>query len=281
MKKDKIPKLAECIAFGNPKGGTGKTTSCLSVAGFLARSGSKVLVVDFDPQANATSGLGIDRITLQHSIYDSVLNYCDGYKGIPITRVILETDVENLHIAPSELDLGVVEVLMQRTINRASILKRTLEEVGSLYEYILIDLPPSSGLLMINGLYAADQMMVPLDASVYSLEALDNLKIAFNDIKRMNGHSVNQITAILIRYIKPGLFSRVSRQRNPSQEVEAKLKEIFSLVFIVPDSVEIYEAQRQGVPISHYDPGSRAGRAYAEIAKSVSINNNPRTHKEN
>jgi chromosome partitioning protein len=110
---NKMQNKAECIVFTNPKGGSGKTTSCLSIGGYLARSGSKVLVVDFDPQANATSGLGIDRITLQHSIYDAVLNHCDGYKGVPITQVILwETGVENLHIAPSELDLGVVEVLM-------------------------------------------------------------------------------------------------------------------------------------------------------------------------
>ncbi|MFC1950014.1 ParA family protein, partial [Chloroflexota bacterium] len=267
-------KAAGCIAFTNPKGGTGKTTSCLSVAGYLARSGSKVLVVDFDPQANATSGLGIDRMTLQRSIYDAVLNYCNGYKGVPITQVILETDVENLHIAPSELDLGVAEVLMQRTGNRATILSRTLEEISTLYEYILIDLPPSSGLLTINGLYAANQVVVPLDASIYSLEALDNLKISFNDIKRINGHSINQITAILIRYVKPDLFSRVSRKRNPSQEVEARLREMFGTVFIVPDSVEIYETQRQGMPISHYATGSKTGRAYANIAKSLSINNN-------
>lgn len=273
-------KAAECIAFTNPKGGTGKTTSCLSIAGYLARSGSKVLVVDFDPQANTTSGLGIDKTTLQRSIYDAVLNHCDGYKGVPITQVILETDVENLHIAPSELDLGVAEILMQRTRNRANILNRTLEEAGPLYEYILIDLPPSSGLLMINGLCAANQVIVPLDASVYSLEALDNLKISFDDIKRMNGHSINQITAILIRYVKPDLFSRIARKRNPSQEVEVRLREMFGTVFIVPDSVEIYETQRQRVPISHYAPGSKVGRAYAEIAKSISINNNQKTNKE-
>ena len=265
-------KAAECIAFTNPKGGTGKTTSCLSVAGYLARSGSKVLVVDFDPQANATSGLGIDRMTLQRSIYDAVLNHCDGYKGVPITQVILETDVENLHIAPSELDLGVAEILMQRTRNRANILNRTLEEAGPLYEYILIDLPPSSGLLMINGLCAANQVIVPLDASVYSLEALDDLKISFNDIKRINGHSINQITAVLIRYAKPDVFSRMFHKRNPSQEVEERLREMFETVFVVPDSMEIYETQRQGVPISHYAPRSRVGRAYAEITKSISTN---------
>ncbi len=103
----KMSTVAECVVFANCKGGTGKTTSCLSIAGYLAKSGSKVLVVDFDPQANATSGLGIETLTLKYSMYDAVLDQCDGYEGVPITQVILETDVENLHIAPSELDLAV------------------------------------------------------------------------------------------------------------------------------------------------------------------------------
>jgi len=265
-----MTKTAECIAFANTKGGTGKTTSCLSIAGYLAKGGSKVLVVDFDPQANATSGLGIDAMTLPYSMYDVVLAQCDGYEGVPITRVILETDVENLHLAPSELDLVVVEVLMQRTRNRAGILNRALEEVRPLYDYILIDLPPGSGPLMINGLCASDQVVVPVDPSIFSLEALEDLKALFRDIKRMAGYSINQITVILIRYIRPNLFSRMLRQRNPSQKVETRLRETFHTVFVVPNATEIYEAQREGLPISHYAPGSRIGRAYEEIARSIS-----------
>ncbi len=134
-----MPRRAQCIAFANHKGGTGKTTSCLSIAGYLAKSGSRVLVVDLDPQANATSGLGIDVMSLQHSTYDVVLHQCDGYRGMPITRVILETDVGNLYIAPSELDLAVAEILMQHTKDRTGILKRILEEVRPLYNYILVD----------------------------------------------------------------------------------------------------------------------------------------------
>jgi chromosome partitioning protein len=268
-----MSKTAECIVFANTKGGTGKTTSCLSIAGYLAKSGNKVLVVDFDPQANATSGLGIDAMTLQYSMYDVVLAQCDGYDGVPITRVILETDVENLQLAPSELDLAVAEILMQGTRNKTSILNQTLEEARPLYDYILIDLPPSSGPLMINGLCASDQVVVPVDPSIFSLEALEDLRALFRDIKRMAGHSINQITAILIRYVRPNLLSRMFHQRNPSQEVEARLKETFHTVFIVPNSTEIYEAQREGLPISHYAPGSRIGGAYAKIARSISIDN--------
>jgi len=265
-----MSKTAECIVFANTKGGTGKTTSCLSIAGYLAKSGSKVLVVDFDPQANATSGLGIDAMTLKYSMYDVVLAQCDGYEGVPITQVILETDVENLHVAPSELDLVVAEVLVQRTRNRTGILNRALEEVRPLYDYILIDLPPSSGPLMINGLCASDQVVVPVDPSIFSLEALECLSALFRDIKRMAGHSINQITVILIRYVRPNLFSRMLRKHNPSQEIEARLREMFHTVFIVPYSTETYEAQREGIPISHHAPRSRIGRAYAKIAEGIS-----------
>ena len=270
----KVSTVAECIVFANQKGGTGKTTSCLSIAGYLAKSGSKVLVVDFDPQANATSGLGIDVMSLQHSMYDAVLDQCDGYEGVPITQVILETDVENLHLAPSELDLTGAEVFMQRTRDRANILNRILEKVRLLYDYILIDLPPGSGLLMINGLCASDQVVVPIDPSIFSLEALENLKTYLNDIKRLAGYSVNQITAVLIRYVKPNLFSRILRKHNPSQEVEARLREMFNTVFVVPDSVEIYQAQREGIPISHYASERGVGKVYAKTAKSISINAN-------
>jgi len=265
-------KKAECIVFANHKGGTGKTTSCLSIAGFLAKSGSKVMVVDFDPQANATAGLGIDVKQLQHSIYDAILGQCDGYAGLPITKVILKTDMENLHIAPAELDLSVAEVMMQRAKGKTGILKRILEEVRPLYDYILIDLPPNSGLLTINGLCASNQVVISLDPSIYSLETLENLKASFRDIKRMTKHSIKQITVVLIRYVKPNLLTRRFRKPNPSQQVEARLRETFDTVFVIPDSVEIYETQQQGVPISHYAPRSKAGKAYAEIIKSICTN---------
>ena len=129
-KGKRMSKRAQCIVFANHKGGTGKTTTCLSIAGCLAGSGYKVLVVDFDPQASATSGLGIDGMSLRASMYDAVLDQCEGQEGVPITQVILETDMENIHIAPSELDLGVAEILMQRSRNRTSILHRIMERLN-------------------------------------------------------------------------------------------------------------------------------------------------------
>jgi chromosome partitioning protein len=267
-----MSETATSVVFINHKGGTGKTTSCLSIAGYLAKSGNKVLVVDFDPQANATMGLGIDMIGQRYSIFDALLNQCNGYEGVPITQVILDTDIENLHIAPSELDLSVADVVMHRTTNRVSLLNRALEDVRHFYDFILIDLPPNSGLLTINGLCASDQVIVPLDPSIYSLDVLDNLKISFNEVAKMAGHSIKQPEGILIRYVKPNIFSRILHKHNPSQEVESKLKEMFKKLYVIPYSEKIYEAQKAGVPISHYAPGSRAAKAYAKIARRI-INN--------
>ena len=264
--------LAECIAFVNHKGGTGKTTSCLSIAGCLVKNSSKVLVVDFDPQASATSGLGIDVALLRHSIYDAVLSSCNGYSGLPIKRIILETDVKNLHVAPSELDLAVAEVIMQRAENKAGILKRILMEVRPLYEYILIDLPPSAGILTINGLYASDQVVVPLEPSIFSLEAMDNLRIILSDIERMTGHPMNRATVILNRYETVDIFSRVFFKGSPSREVIARLKQHFGAVLTVPDSRQIYLAQQRGNPLSHCAPKSKAGKAYEKIAEYIGSN---------
>ena len=258
------------ISFINNKGGTGKTTSCLSIAGYLAKWGSRVLVVDLDPQANATSGLGIDGMTLNYTLYDAILDQCNGYIGVPITHVILETCIGNLHLVPAELDLAVGQVLMQHSESRAGMLRQILKSIEEYYDYILIDTPPSSGLLMINSLYASDHVVVPLDPCVFSLEALDHLDLFFRDVGRVYGHSIDNSWAILIRYVRPKPFSRILRKHHPSKEIEARLRKLFSTVFVVPESLEIYPSQREGLPISHYAPTSKAGRAYESIAEGIS-----------
>lgn len=269
---------AECIAFVNHKGGTGKTTSCISIAGFFAKNGCKTLVVDFDPQANATSGLGIDGATLQYSMYDAILDQCEGYEGVPIAKVILETDVKNLHLAPSEFDLSVSEIVLQRVKNRTGVLTLILEEIRDLYDYMLVDLPTSPGLLMINGLCASDQVVIPVEPSIYSLEALENLKHTFRDIKRIEGHPINKITVVLNRYhVEHDVFAKMFQKRHPSYEVEVRLREMFPSVFTVPEAIEIYDAQKKGTPISHFAPKSRAGKAYEKICKSIIEKTNTKT----
>ena len=158
---------------------------------------------------------------------------------------------------------------MQRSRDRTAILCRALGRVGHCYDYILVDLPPSSGLLTINGLCAADQLVVPVDPSIFALEALENLKKSFHDVRRMAHHSIRRITAVLVRYMKLGLVSRLLGRRDGSQEVETRLREMFDPVFTVPSSVEIYQAQKKGMPISHLAPESKVGKAYRKIAESI------------
>lgn len=264
-----MSKQAECIAFANFKGGTGKTTSCLSVAGYLAKAGLQVLVVDFDPQADATSGLGIDGTTLKHSMYDVILDQCDDYDGVPITQIILETEIANLHLAPSQLDLGSAQLLMQQTPDMLGILHRILDKVSGFYDYILIDVPPDTGLLMLNSLRAANQVVVPLDASIFALEALENLQIYCQDIKQMTGHKINSLTVVLTRYVKGNLLCRFFKSPHPSQEIEVKLREMFPTVFVIPEASDVYQAQRLGLPISHYATHSKIGKAYEKVTQHI------------
>jgi len=231
-----MAEIAECIAFANYKGGTGKTTSCVSITGFLAKGGSKVLLIDFDSQASATSAMGIDKLTVKHSIYDAVLSLCDGYEGVPFRNILLETDVENLHLAPSEWDLSAAEVIMQNTRDKVTLLRTLIEGVQSLYDFILIDTPPSSGLLLMNCFVAADHLVIPFDPGIFSLEAIDNLKAAFLDVKRNTGHHFHEITIVLTRYVGQDPLERLFYGDNPSCQVKKMLEGMFKSVFIVPES---------------------------------------------
>ena len=265
-----MPKRAECIAFANQKGGTGKTTACLGIAGHLAKNGCKVLVVDFDPQANATSGLGIDATTLKYSMHDVILNETGDYEGAPITEVILGTEIENLHLAPAELDLATVEIFMHQSKDNYSILDRILEGVRPFYDYILIDVTSNPSLAMINSLYASDRVIAPLDLSIFSVEALGNLQLYCHDLEKMTNHPLKQFTVVLNKYIKPNILSGLFGQPNQSQQIEAMLQASFQPIFIVPDAMEIYQSQLAGVPISHYAPNSKVSQAFAAIATMLS-----------
>jgi chromosome partitioning protein len=260
---------AQTIAFANHKGGTGKTSSCLGVAGFLAKSGSRVLVVDFDPQASATSGLGIDVKTLSCSVYDSMLGLCEGQNGVPLTQVVLETEIPGIHLVPSEPDLAAAEVFMQQDPERDAFLDAALEDVRPYYDFILIDLPPHSGLLSVNGLVATDRVVMALDPSIYSLEAAENLVNLIRDIRKNTGKAIEADIAVLIRYRKTSFFSMLDGKKSPGEEIKAELEKMGLTVFTVPESIEIYEAQKEGLPLSHFAPESRAGRVYEKIAEKI------------
>ena len=263
--------MTKTIAFANLKGGTGKTSTCVNTAGSLAKNNQdiRVLVVDFDPQANATLALGVDPSALKYSIYDAVLEQCDGYSGVPLIQTILETQVANLHLAPAELDLISAPLVMQQTRDRVGILSRILESVKPFYDYILIDVASDSGLLIFNSLRAADQVVVPLDPSLFSLQALENLKLYCCDLKEMTGHVIDQLTIVLNRYVQSKTTPKKAAKPSPSEEIKTALETMDYPLFTIPDSVLIFRAQQLGIPVSHYASASPVEKAYQAIANHL------------
>ncbi|MEM9487015.1 MAG: AAA family ATPase [Cyanobacteria bacterium P01_F01_bin.116] len=264
--------MSSVITFANLKGGTGKTTLCINVAAHLAKN-HQVLVVDFDPQANATSGLGIDSKQLECSIYDAVLSQCQGYDDVPITQIIVETEVENLHLATSELDFSAAAVVMQTAQDNLDILTRVLEPIQQFYDYILIDLPSGMGMFVLNGLRVADQIVVPLDLSVFSLESFENLKIYCSDLEQAMGIAMAPFTIVLNRYVKARTSAKKTSTRGPSQEIESAVKAMSYDLFTVPDSVIVYRAQQAGIPVRDYSPKSSIDNAFGAIANYLSLSN--------
>jgi chromosome partitioning protein len=226
-------------------------------------------VVDIDPQANAASGLGVDTTDLRGTMYDVVLGFCDGYPEVPIREIIIETAVKNLHLAPSELDLSVAESMLHTLPQRTQILASSLKSVLSLYDYILIDVPPHMGLLMTNGLYAAQQLIIPVEPSIYALEALEAFAQFVDDARRAGIHSFDRIMVVLVRYAKLGGIAWPWRKPGNSQQVENILRGMYDNVFTIPESPIFFEAQRLGLPISHCAPTSPAVSAYKQLTAAV------------
>ncbi len=251
------------IAFAHHKGGTGKTTSCINISGFLALSAKKVLVIDLDPQANATSALGIDKNNLGESMYDVMVG------AVEIEDAVLETEIENIHLAPATIDLVGAESHLYRMNNRISTLKDRIESIRRYYDYIMIDTPPGPGLFIINGVVASDYTIVSLDPGVFALEGVETLNLIFDDINESSGVKINPRIAILTRCNKASLFSMITGKRDPVKEIKKGMERFFDSVYTVPYGVEVYESQLKGVPISHYKPKCEAGVAYKKIAEVV------------
>jgi len=251
------------IAFVHHKGGTGKTTSCLNVAGWLTKMKKKVLVIDLDPQGNATSGLGIDRKTVDFSIYDVLF----GQKNIE--EVILETD-SGIYLAPSSLDLLAAETHMAGQAKSTALLRQNLADITGHFDYVLIDVPPGSTLLMINGIVASENIIIPLDAGVFAYEALSTLKSLVVELNKELGVETN-LLMVLLRETSISVLDKFQ-----TWEIKKLLKEFLNennmpelRIFTIPFSRKICRAQMKGLPISHYAPYSDAARAYKRIAKEI------------
>ncbi|MDP8213550.1 MAG: AAA family ATPase [Candidatus Zapsychrus exili] len=251
------------IAFVHHKGGTGKTTSCLNIAGWLAKMKKQVLVVDLDPQGNATSGLGIDRSQTESSI-DDVL-----FGSKTIEEVTLETN-SGVYLAPSSLDLLAAETIMAGQANNTRLLKDALKNVEDCFDYILIDVPPGSTLLMINGIVASENIIIPLDSGVFAYETLETLKTLVVDLHDELGIETNIMMVFLREYTNSIL------ENNPTNQIKKLVKRFLAdnnipsvKIFSIPFSNKIFKSQIKGAPISHYAPFSKVGGIYKKIAKAI------------
>jgi chromosome partitioning protein len=250
--------LPRVMAVANQKGGVGKTTTAVNLGACLADLGYRVLVVDLDPQGNASTGLGINIRDLQGSMYDVILH------DLPIEDCVEATSVKNLFCAPSSLDLAGAEIELVPAFSRELRLKRALEEVHDDYDFVLIDCPPSLGLLTVNGLAAASEVVVPIQCEYYALEGLGQLLRNVNLVQRNLNPQLELSAIILVMY---------DARTKLADQVVAEVREHFGAKVcrnVVPRTVRLSEAPSFGQPIIAFDPSSRGAIAYRELAKEVS-----------
>jgi chromosome partitioning protein len=246
--------VAQTIACANQKGGVGKTTTVINLGTYLALAGLRVLLVDVDPQGNATSGLGIDRPSLRGTLYDALVG------SIPVADVILPTGVDGLSVVPSSISMAGAEVELASTDQRERRLARVLGGLADDYDYILLDCPPSLGLLTVNALTAADAVLIPLQCEFYALEGLTQL-IATVNLVRDNLNPDLEIKGVVL--------TMADARTNLSADVSAEARRhLGAVVFdtVVPRNVRLSEAPSFGLPIALYQPDSKGAEAYAALA---------------
>jgi chromosome partitioning protein len=249
--------VGEVIACANQKGGVGKTTTVVNLAAYLALDGHRVLVVDLDPQANATSGLGFDRSAPHSSIYPALV---EGAHVLELTR---QTPIDNLVLIPSARDLAGAEVELVSVADRERRLGRALAPAVEAFDYVLLDCPPAVGLLTVNALAAADAVLVPIQCEYYALEGLSQL-LATIDLVRDHLNPGLRLAGVLLTMFD----ARTTLSGDVAREVRGYLgKSVFRTV--IPRSVRLAEAPSHGRPVVRYSPESRGALAYQQLAAEV------------
>ncbi len=249
--------MSRIIAVANQKGGVGKTTTTVNLAACLAKKGKKVLLVDIDPQGNSTSGLGIDKRRVCKTVYDCLIN------EESMENVAISTEYENLDICPSNLDLSGAEVELISVMGRENRLKQSLEGAKDKYDFILIDTPPSLGLITINTLTAAGSVLIPIQCEFYALEGVSQLVETVKRIKKALNPSL---------FIEGIVMTMYDARTNLAVEVVDEVKRFFpDKVYrtIIPRNVRVSEAPGFGKPVIYYDESSKGAEAYTELAAEV------------
>ncbi len=247
------------IAIANQKGGVGKTTSAINISTELALLGRRVLLIDLDPQGNATSGLSIPFAEEGADLYDVF------FGKIQLESVIRESQIERLYVAPASSDLVGIEIELGKKPGRELILRSEIALIKEKFDYVIIDCPPSSGLLTLNALGAANGVLIPLQAEYYALEGISALTRTIDFVKQTFNPELSVLGVFVTMYIA---------RTNLSMQVEQEARSFFGDIFIgvrVPRSVKIAESPSHGKPLSVYDPGSPGAKAFRAIAMELDV----------
>ena len=249
--------MVKVIAIANQKGGVGKTTTSVNLSACLAELGKKVLLIDIDPQGNSTSGLGINKASIKRCAYDALIN------DVPMESIIMPTAVANLSLLPSTIQLAGAEIELVSIMSRETKLKRALDKTKYQFDYVLIDCPPSLGLLTVNSLTAANSVLVPIQCEFYALEGLAQLMNTIQLVQR------NLNPALSLEGVVLTMFD--ARTNLSIQVVDEVKKHFRNKVYqtIIPRNIRLSEAPSHGQPVFVYDPKSKGAEVYFDLAREV------------